>query len=239
MAPSSISPRTTTHGSRRLLRGARVASPPSPHPPRPLAQFEPDPARRVAPFVARFALARGPTGSKSARTSRPDPEFCAPARRRRRSRTGPLRAAHRGRPSPAVARRYRFSARARLRQPRHGRRTHTLASRAGFRAKIRARRREGLAGAWAGANRPAGLGGGARSPSLRGGGLLGPIKCFALVDYPTVLPANVSNAGYAVKVRVTSTELLHALRVVGRKGKRNRGCSRDPSPLGSWRRRRL
>jgi hypothetical protein len=57
----------------------------------------------------------------AARTSRPDPAFCAPARRRRRSRAGPRRAARRGRPSHAVPNIATTSRRARLRQPPRGR----------------------------------------------------------------------------------------------------------------------
>jgi hypothetical protein len=46
-----------------LPLGERASSAASPWPSRPLAQFEPDPARRLEPLVARVALARGPAGS--------------------------------------------------------------------------------------------------------------------------------------------------------------------------------
>jgi hypothetical protein len=71
----------------------------------PPVQFQPDPARRFEPFVA---AARGRAcrrDREAARTSRPAPAFRALARRRRRSRAGPRRAARRGGPFYLVARR--------------------------------------------------------------------------------------------------------------------------------------
>jgi hypothetical protein len=76
-SPASTTPRTSAYGpppstfpavTRRRdapLFAERAASPPSPWPPRPPVQFEPDAERRYKPF-GRAAWARVPTGSRHA-----------------------------------------------------------------------------------------------------------------------------------------------------------------------------
>jgi hypothetical protein len=96
VAPSSLLGRTTTSGPPASRRGQRLRRPR-------LARCAPRAIRAGAHSEIRAvgAPARGarvPAGTSSAAQPRPDPAFCAPAPRRRRSRAGPRRAAWRRAP---------------------------------------------------------------------------------------------------------------------------------------------
>jgi hypothetical protein len=82
--------------------GAEAQTPTSPRRSCPLILCVADPALVLEPLGTWRACRRD---RGAARTSRPDPAFCAPARRRRRSRAGPRRAGRGGLASPASRRR--------------------------------------------------------------------------------------------------------------------------------------
>ena len=99
--PSSISGRAATRGSLRfpshaVARRARLAGLAVPYAPARTIRAR---SRAEIRAVRRWGVwARAPSGARSRAREAPVRALCAPARRRRRSRAGPWRAARHGRP---------------------------------------------------------------------------------------------------------------------------------------------